>query len=62
MIDKELEERLQLLEKSMHERFDHVHLRHKRIENYLFTIAGLMLIFIVIVLFVLLGPPIPMHP
>jgi hypothetical protein len=44
MSDKELEERLTLFEKSMHERFDHIHARHRRIENYLFTATGLMLI------------------
>jgi hypothetical protein len=44
MSDQELAERLDLMEKRIHERFDHIHRRHKRIEGYLFAVIVLIVV------------------
>jgi cell division septal protein FtsQ len=49
MSDQELEQRLDLMEKRIHERLDHMHRRDKRIENYLFAFMGLVILLIVLV-------------
>jgi hypothetical protein len=46
MSDQELEQRLDLMEKRIHERLDHIHRRDKRIENYLFAFMGLVILLI----------------
>ena len=49
MSDEELEERLDVIEKGIHERFDSIHRRHKRIENVLRLLVGLMILLLALV-------------
>jgi hypothetical protein len=61
MSDAELQEKLDLIEKGIHERFDSIHRRHRRIENYLNAILGLLLL-ILLIAFVSYSCYVPPHP